>query len=291
MFKQKTIAPFVYLLPALVILGVFIYYPLIKNIEYSLFDINTFTNVKEFVGFENYIDLFKDQVFLTALKNNALYTIISIVVQVGGGLVVAAILQDKLIRKMSPLFRTVFFIPVLISTTIISLLFTFIYSPEGMLNQLLAALGLDNLATGWLGNSSTAIFAVIGLSQWQNVGYIMILFVVAMQKIPSTLYEAAELDGASKVRTFFSITIPMVKETFLVALVITLSGAFLVFNEIYILTSGGPGDSSTVLGMHLFNEAFIFGNMGYASTIANFIFLLTMFITFIQVKAFNTNGD
>lgn len=291
MFKQKTIAPFLYLLPTMVILSVFIYYPLIKNIEYSFFEIDTLTNIKEFIGFENYKSLFKDQVFLIALKNNALYTIISIVVQVGGGLIVAAILQDKLIRKISPLFRTVFFIPVLISTTIISLLFTFIYSPEGMLNQLLASLGLENFATGWLGNSTTAIFAVIGLSQWQNVGYIMILFVVAMQKIPTSLYEAAELDGASKIKTFFSITIPMVKETFLVTLVITLSGAFLVFNEIYILTGGGPGDSSTVLGMHLFNEAFIFGNMGYASTIANFIFLLTMFITFIQVRAFNTNKE
>src|SRR5699024_668798 len=153
---------------------------------------------------------------------------------------VAAILQDKVISKFSTFFRTVIFLPVLISTTVIALLFTFIYSPEGMLNQLLDAIGLGNFATGWLGNSKTSIFAVIGLSQWQNVGYIMILFIVAMQKIPMSLYEAAELDGASKIQMFFNVTIPMVKETFLVALVITLSGAFLVFNEIYVLTGGGP---------------------------------------------------
>src|SRR5699024_11486942 len=148
MFNQKTIAPFLYLLPTMMILSVFIYYPLIKNIEYSFFEIDTLTNIKEFIGFENYKSLFKDQVFLIALKNNALYTIISIVVQVGGGLIVAALLQDKLIRKISPLFRTVFFIPVLISTTIISLLFNFLYSREVMFNQLLATLVFAIFASG-----------------------------------------------------------------------------------------------------------------------------------------------
>lgn len=279
------------MLPALIILGLFIYWPLIKNIEYSFFEINTLSGLKSFIGFDNYKELFQDKIFYLALKNNLLYTVISIIVQVGGGLIIAAILEDKVISKFSTFFRTVIFLPVLISTTVIALLFTFIYSPEGMLNQLLNAIGLGDFAAGWLGDSKTSIYAVIGVSQWQNVGYTMILFIVAIQRIPKSLYEAAELDGASKIQMFFKVTIPLIKETFLVALVITLSGAFLVFNEIYVLTGGGPGDSSTVLGMYLFKNAFIFDDMGYASTIANFIFVLTMLIALFQMKAFSTNKE
>lgn len=290
MYKSK-LKPYLYLIPSVSILILFVYIPLIQNIQFSLYDWNTFSSAKEFIGAKNYLRLFEDDVFLTAVKNNLLYALISIILQVGLGLILAAILEDKIIRKFSTVFRTVFFIPVLISTTIIGLLFTFIYSPEGMLNQLLTILGLGEFATGWLGNSKTAIFAVIGVSQWQNIGYIMILFIVAIQRIPQSLYEAAELDGASKIKAFFNVTVPMVKETMLVSLIITLSGAFLVFNEIYILTSGGPGNSSTVLGMHLFNTAFIHGEMGYASTIANFIFILTLTLTLIQMRSFKTGEE
>jgi len=289
-YKSK-LTPYLYLIPSVSILLLFVYIPLIQNIQFSLYDWNTFSAVKEFIGVQNYLRLFEDDVFFTALKNNLLYALISITLQVGGGLILAAILEDKIIRKFSTVFRTVFFIPVLISTTIIGLLFSFIYSPEGMLNQILTIIGLGDFATGWLGNSKTAIFAVIGVSQWQNIGYIMILFIVAIQRIPPSLYEAAELDGASKIKAFYNITVPMVKETMLVSLIITLSGAFLVFSEIYILTSGGPGDSSTVLGMHLFNVAFIHGEMGYASTIANFIFMLTLTLSLIQMKVFKTGEE
>lgn len=290
MYKSKW-TPYVFLIPSVGTLLLFIYIPLVQNFQFSFYDWNAFSTVREFIGVDNYVKLFQDEVFRTALTNNILYAVFSIVFQVGGGLILAAILDDKVIRKFSTTFRTIFFIPVLISTTVVCLLFSFIYSPEGMLNQLLTSIGLGEFATGWLGNSKTAIYAVIGVSQWQNVGYIMILFIVAIQRIPPSLYEAAELDGASKIQSFFNVTLPMVKETMIVSLVITLSGAFLVFNEIYILTSGGPGNASTVLGMHLFNEAFIHGEMGYAATIANFIFVLTLILSLIQMKLFQTGKE
>lgn len=285
MYKNKKI-PYLLMLPSMLILTLFIYYPLIQNFYMSLFRINYFQQINEFIWFKNYLDLFQDKTFWIGLKNNMLYAFFSVFFQVGGGLVLAAILSDKLLRFISPLFRIMYFIPVLISTTTIGLLFTFIYSPEGMLNQLLILLNLDSLTTGWLGNSKTAIYAIIAVSQWQNIGYIMILFIVAMQKIPDSIYEAADLDGASKITTFLKITVPLVKETMLVALVITLSGAFLVFNEIYILTGGGPGDASTVLSMHLFNSAFIHGENGYASSIASVIFIITLSIALFQIFMF-----
>ncbi len=166
-----------------------------------------------------------------------LYAVISLIFQVGGGLILAAVLEDRLVRKWSPFFRTVFFLPVVISMTVIALLFDFIYNPEiGLLNQLLEAVGLDELTRAWLGDENTAMLSVIFVSQWQSVGYIAMLYIVSIQSIPAELYESAQLDGAGKIQQFFHITVPQTKEMSFVAVVMTLTGAFTVFNEPYILT-------------------------------------------------------
>ncbi|MFJ7726784.1 carbohydrate ABC transporter permease [Neobacillus sp. NPDC097160] len=288
---SKKITPYLFLVPSLILVCLFIYYPLIQNIKYSFYEWNTFSTIKEFIGIQNYQKLLEDKIFYQSLKNNVLYAIISMVFQIGGGLVIAAILEDTVFKRFSTTFRTMYFIPVLISTSVIGLLFNFIYDPEGLLNQFLQLIGLGSLVTGWLGNSETAIYAVIAMSQWQSIGYVMMLFIVAIQKIPPTLYEAAVLDGASKIQIFFKLTVPMVKETMIVASVITLSGAFLVFNQVYILTNGGPGQATEVLGTQLFHSAFINGDMGYASTIANIIFVITLILSFLQMKVFKTGKE
>lgn len=132
------------------------------------------------------------------------------------------------------------FLPVVISMTVIALLFDFIYNPEiGLLNQLLEAVGLDELTRAWLGDENTAMLSVIFVSQWQSVGYIAMLYIVSIQSIPAELYESAQLDGAGKIQQFFHITVPQTKEMSFVAVVMTLTGAFTVFNEPYILTGGG----------------------------------------------------
>ncbi len=287
----KKMTPYLFLVPSFILVSLFIYYPLIQNIKYSFFEWNTFSAIQEFTGFDNYQKLFKDKVFYQSLKNNLLFAAISMLFQVGGGLVIAAILEDTVFKRFSAIFRTVYFIPVLISTSVIGLLFNFIYTPEGLLNQFLQSVGLESWATGWLGNGDTAIYAVIAMSQWQSIGYIMMLFIVAIQKIPPSLYEAALLDGASKVQVFLKITVPMVKETAVVASVVTLSGAFLVFNQVFILTNGGPGQASEVLGTQLYHSAFVNGDMGYASTIANIIFVITLILSILQMKLFKTEKE
>lgn len=247
---------------------------------------------KTFIGLKNYIDLFHDPVFFTALRNNVLYAVISLICQVGGGLILAAVLEDRLVRKWSPFFRTVFFLPVVISMTVIALLFDFIYNPEiGLLNQLLEAVGLDELTRAWLGDENTAMLSVIFVSQWQSVGYIAMLYIVSIQSIPAELYESAQLDGAGKIQQFFHITVPQTKEMSFVAVVMTLTGAFTVFNEPYILTGGGPGNASEVLSTFLYKSAFTKDMMGYASAIATVVLLLTLALSLIQMKFFKTGKE
>ncbi|WP_373369475.1 carbohydrate ABC transporter permease [Bacillus velezensis] len=289
--SRKRFIPFLFLAPALIFL-LFVYIPIIENVFFSLFEWSSFQPEKTFIGLKNYIDLFHDPVFFTALRNNVLYAVISLICQVGGGLILAAVLEDRLVRKWSPFFRTVFFLPVVISMTVIALLFDFIYNPEiGLLNQLLEAVGLDELTRAWLGDENTAMLSVIFVSQWQSVGYIAMLYIVSIQSIPAELYESAQLDGAGKIQQFFHITVPQTKEMSFVAVVMTLTGAFTVFNEPYILTGGGPGNASEVLSTFLYKSAFTKDMMGYASAIATVVLLLTLALSLIQMKFFKTGKE
>ncbi|MBG9769606.1 carbohydrate ABC transporter permease [Bacillus vallismortis] len=291
MVNQNKTIPYLFLVPALVFL-LFVYIPIVENVFLSLFQWSSFSPEKTFIGLKNYVDLFHDPVFYQALANNVLYAVISIACQVFGGLILAAVLEDKLVRKWSPFFRTVFFLPVVISMTVIALLFDFIYNPEtGLLNQLLQAVGLDQLTRAWLGEDSTAMLSVIFVSQWQSVGYIAMLYIVSIQKIPDELYEAARLDGAGKIQQFFHITVPQTKEMSFVAVVMTLTGAFTVFNEPYILTGGGPGNASEVLSTFLYKSAFTKDMMGYASAIATVVLLITLALSLMQMKFFKTGKE
>lgn len=293
MKNKKRIAPYLFILPCIIMIAVFIYFPLIQNILYSLQSFSTLSPTRLFVGLDNYKALLSDKVVVTALTNNVRYAIISVICQVCFGLVLAAILEDKTFRRIAPIVRTTYFLPVVISMTVICLLFSFIYNPQiGLLNSFLKLIGLENLAKPWLGLSSTAPYAVIAVSQWQSTGYIMMLFIVAIQKIPEDLYEAAEIDGANKITKFFSITLPQVKEMFFVAALITIIGAFTVFNEPYILTKGGgPGTSSITIAVHMYQSGFLKDKMGYASTLAVLIFLITASLAVAQMLLFRTGKE
>lgn len=280
--------PYFFVLPGLILLLTFVYYPIIQNIIYSVLDWDLFSGTKEFIGLNNYVRLFQDSSFWTALKNNIWYIAISLIFQVGFSLVLAAILENMKHKKLSTVFRTTFFIPSLISLTVIGLLFTFVFEPNGILNNFLEMIGLESLTRGWLGEESTAIFAVISVSQWKSIGYTMMLLIVAIQRIPVEITEAARLDGASKLYIFFHVTVPMIKDTILMVMIITTSGGFLVFNEVYVITNGGPYGSSEVLSTILYKNAFVHGNIGYASAIGNIILLFSVIFALAQTGAFGS---
>lgn len=210
----------------------------------------------------------------------------------GFGLVLAAVLEDIAFRKFAPFLRSIYFIPTVISLTVICLLFEFVYNPQmGLLNSFLNAIGLDNLSQVWLGNKKTAMLSIIAVSQWQSIGYVTMLFIVAIQKIPKDLYEAAEVDGAGKIKRFFYITVPQVRQMFFVTMMLTVVGAFTVFNEPYILTGGGPGTATMVLSLYMYQTGFVKNNMGYASTIAMLIFVITAVLSSVQFLTYGTEKE
>ena len=275
-----------FLLPALLLLLLFVYYPIAESFVLSLYRWKAFSSDRVYVGLEYYRKLFSDAVFYTALKNNVLYSAISIVFQVGLGLVFAAILEEKAFRGMQPFFRTVYFLPSVISISVVGLLFQLVYHPSiGLLNQGLRGIGLGGLCHAWLGEKNTAIFAIIATSQWQYMGYSILLFLVAIQKIPQELYEAAEIDGVNAFQKFRYVTLPQVKDTLVMRVIITLIGGFKVFDEVYVMTAGGPGRSTEVLASYLYRAGFRNDEMGLASAIATTIFAITFTMTLVQLLA------
>jgi len=236
------------------------------------------------VGFDNYTTAFDDPVFWRALLNNTFYAVVSLVVQVGFALVLAAILEEFVHQRLRGFLRTIYFIPATISITVAGILFSFLYNPQfGLVNRALSAIGLSSWEHAWLGEKSTAIWSIIAMSQWQSIGYTAVLFVVAIQRIPREFYEAVRVDGAGPVRTFFTITVPMVREMTTLLVILTVSGAFLVFNEVMVMTAGGPDNSSHVLNTWLYRNAFFEDDMGYAATIATVIFVITFVVAVVQL--------
>lgn len=271
-------------LPALALLVVFVYYPVVDSVRLSFYSWDAFNPKPDFVGLDNYREMFADPVFWRALVNNTIYAVVSLVFQVGLALVLAAILEELVGRRLRGSLRTLYFIPAAMSITVVGILFTFIYNPEfGLLNSFLEAVGLDGWTHAWLGEESTAIWSIIAMSQWQSIGYCAVLFVVAIQRIPGELYDAAHIDGAGNIRSFFTITIPMVREMTTLLIILTVSGAFLVFNEVMVMTAGGPNNSSQVLGTWLYRKAFFEDHMGYASAVATVIFVITFTFAAIQL--------
>jgi len=284
--KEHKIAPYVYIFPALLLIIVFVYIPIIQNLYFSFFKMSSYSTTQTFIGLQNYIRIFSDDIFYTALWNNIFYAIISLVFQVGLGLFLAILLESKHVSpKLQTFFRSIYFVPSVISITVVSLMFQFVYDPQlGILNGILNAVGLGSLTHAWLGEARTAIFSIIAMSQWQYVGYIMMLFIVAIQKIPEELYEAADIDGATDIQKALLITVPMVRDMTLVTSVITIIGAFKVFAEVYVMTTGGPGNASQVLGTYLYRAAFVNDEMGYASAIGVIIFLITISLSILQTR-------
>ncbi|MFT4214771.1 MAG: sugar ABC transporter permease [Microbacterium sp.] len=274
---------FLWVVPALAVIAVFVYYPLVQNIYLSFFQWSVFEPTPEFVGGENYARALGDPIFWRSLWNNVAYAVVSLVFQVAGALVLAA-LVETFVRRHSGILRAIYFIPSAISLTVAGLLFYFVYQPEtGLLNAFLRIVGLGDLGQAWLGQESTAIWAIIVMSQWQSFGYTALLFSVAIQRIPRELYDAADLDGVGEIGRIWYITTPLVREMSTLLIIVTVTGAFQVFNEVMVMTSGGPNNSSQVLGTWLYHAGFINDEFGYAAAIATVVFVITILLAIAQL--------
>jgi raffinose/stachyose/melibiose transport system permease protein len=271
-------------LPAIVLLGVFVYLPLAQNLGFSTIEWDIYSGSQTFIGLANYTKLMGDPIFWSSLGNNVLYSVVSIAFQVFGTLVLAAIVESIRSDRWRRSLRAIYFVPSAISLTVAGLLFYFIYEPNlGLLNHILEGIGLGEWAQPWLGQESTAMLAIIAMSQWQGFGYSTLLFAVAIQRIPSELYEAASIDGIGPIRRFFHVTMPLVREMTGLMMIVTISGAFQVFNEVMVMTSGGPNNSTQVLATWLYRSGFVRNDFGYAAAIATVIFVITLAIALGQL--------
>lgn len=282
--RTKKSTPYLYMLPGVAMVLFFVYIPVLMNIGYSFFRLSSYSAGATFVGIDNYRRFFSDKVFPIMFRNNIAYCIISLIVQVGFGTVMALILESSAIAdKMKSFFRNLYYIPALISLTAVGLMFTFIYEPNlGFINSLLKSMGMPTY--GWLGDAKLAIYCIIAMSQWQFTGYITLLMVVAFQNVPQDYLEAAAIDGAGPIRRAISIMLPQAKEQLLVCTIITVIGAFKLYTEVYATTGGGPGNNSQVLGLFLYQQAFLHDDLGMAAVTGVFIFVITVTLSIIQIR-------
>lgn len=277
-----------YLFPAMFMVIVILYLPIFINLYESFFKWGAMSTKHTFVGFDNYLKLFKDDTFYVAIKNNLIFTIMSVVCQIGLSLLIASMLESKFMRKTQNFFRTIYFIPSLLMVTVVGITCQMIVSPSiGIVNPLLELLGIDASNIDLLGSASTATYTIAAMSQWQYIGYTVILFIVAIQNIPADLYEAAEIDGAGVVKKFIYITLPEIKDTVLINTIITVTGSIREYDEVFVTTNGGPGHATETLATYLYKVGFRNDQMGYASAIAFFIFIITFIIGLWQMKGYD----
>jgi ABC-type sugar transport system permease subunit len=275
-------ASLILLLPGLLLLGAFIFLPLVQTIVWSLFRQEVFGGPQRFVGFSNFSEIWADRTFWIALVNNIQFGVLSVVLQVGMGLVLAAVL-DRGVRRLKVFYRTVIFAPIVVSTAAIGLLWSLFLDPNiGPIQDWMAMFGLPHPRNGILGEPDTALYGVIFVGAWQYTGFMMVILLAGMQSIPEELYEAARMDGCKNIRAFFNITLPLIRNVIVTAILLTVIGAFKVFDLVYVLTNGGPGTATEVLASYIFRNAFEFSNIGYANAMSVIFLGIALAFGFVQ---------
>lgn len=268
--------------PTLLIYMMYIIMPLFIAVYYSLTNFRGVTK-PDFIGLRNYITLFHDKLFLISIKNTVVVLGISICVLLPASLALGLTLNKDL-RGVN-VFKALAFLPNIIAALIVGLIWGFIFDPEvGLINGMLAKIGLGNLQQQWIGGLTLTPWCVGVIYLWQNIGYYATLFVAGLKTIPSDIYESCSIDGANKWQTLWYITIPMLKETIAINIVLIITGCFKVFELVYQLTNGSPNHMSEVLTTYMYNTTFISSKYGYGMSIAVFTCIVTMSITLIYLR-------
>lgn len=281
--EQERLWAWAFILPCLIGLVVFTYLPIIASLGLS-FSYWNLLGTPEWVGLDNYQQVLADPLFWKTFQNTWTFVLVTAVLEVVIGLKLAVMVFH--LMKGQGFFRTAYFLPYITPMVSITLVFGWIYDPQfGILNSLIKTVdvfGWFSEPIAWLQDPRTAMFSVILLRVWKNVGYNMLLFLAGLGNIPQDLYESANLDGANPWQAFWRITFPMLSPTLFFVLIITLINAFQVFDSIYLLTQGGPEHATDVLVYWMFKNAFEFYKIGPASAIAYILFVIILLLTLVQ---------
>jgi raffinose/stachyose/melibiose transport system permease protein len=279
------VANAIMLAPALVMCTVFIFIPAALSIVGSFYSFGLTSQNWVWQGLGNYERAAQDPIFWVALRNNVIIVVGSIILQVGIGCILAAIL-DRGLPTGSTLFRTIIFMPMVVSAVAVALIWLIILDPNiGILNAIVKSLGLTPPQRGWLGDPNISIWMILVVAAWQYTGFMMVLILAGLQGIPRELYEAGSIDGATGLRSFWYITLPSIRNVLIVAVLITTIGGFKVFDLVFVLTQGGPANATQVLGTYIYLQGFNLTNMGYANSIAVVLLAIAVVLGWMQLKA------
>ncbi|MBK5187088.1 MAG: sugar ABC transporter permease [Gemmatimonadaceae bacterium] len=279
-------AGWLFIAPAVVLIGVFFFLPvgaslLLSITDFDLYAIANPSNVR-LVGTRNYTELLQNPTFWLALKNTFYFALIGGPLTVATSLGAALLLNAKVVR-FKTFFRTIYFLPFVTTLVAVAIVWRYLYHPQyGFLNYALGAIGIHPI--DWLGDPKWAMPAIILLAVWKNFGYNMLIFIAGLQAVPEDLYEAAALDGAGAVRQFWHVTLPNLAPTFFFVGVVTMIGYFQLFAEPYVMTTGGPLGATTSLVLFMYEEGFRWWRLGVAASIAFLLFLIILVWTAIQLR-------
>jgi len=286
MQSGNTKTAYFFLAPAVGAIFVFFFIPVIAAFLISFTDFDIYTlgdfSTLRFVGLDNYLTLFKDDLFWTALKNTFYFVIVAGPLSIMISLGAALLLSSKLVR-FKAIFRLSYFLPVVTTLVAVAIVWRFIYHHNfGIMNYFIGFFGINPI--DWLGDPFWAMPSIILMAVWKNFGYNMIIFIAGLQNIPEELYEAANIEGANAWQKFKSITIPMLAPTTIFISIITMIGFFQLFAEPYVMTQGGPLNSTLSIVQYMYQEGFRWWNMGYSASIAFVLFFIIFIGTLIQFK-------
>ncbi|WP_220039891.1 carbohydrate ABC transporter permease [Nonomuraea aridisoli] len=263
---------------------VFLVYPAVSSLWFSFTDWDGLSPAYNVVGLDNYARMLEDPVVLTAGKNNLIWSLVTIVFPVTLGLALALLLNGKVRAK--PVLRLVFYAPGVLPLVSIASIWGWLYNPQyGAINSFLSLIGLGDLAQPWLGQDSTALWAVMVPAVWLRTGFPMLLYIAALQSIPAELYEAARVDGASRWRQFWHVTMPSLRSAHYIVLALSLIDSFKVFDMIYAMTYGGPGTATQVMGTWMYANVFQYYQAGYGTAIAVVITLIAIAVGIPYVRS------
>ena len=282
--RDERVAAYIFVAPAVILLIAFLVVPMIYTVYFSGFKYQIMRpDAMKFIGLENYQKLFSDKNFWLALKNTVYFTVIVVPCQCVLALALALLVSKKF--RGVAVFRTMYFAPQLTSMVVISVLWSVLYNANpntGLINSILVSLGMSPIK--FLSDASTAMNSIIFMSAWQGAGYQMMIFLAGLQGIPRDQYEAASVDGATKFKQFLYITIPGLKGTIKYVIMITLIQAMKLFTQPYIMTQGGPKNSTKTLVYYIYTQGFQKGNFGYACSIAAVFFVIVVCMSMAMKK-------
>jgi multiple sugar transport system permease protein len=275
---RRRLLPYLILSPYLVHLLLFVLFPVVFSVVLTFHKWNIIAPM-EYVGLDNFRRLFQDRLFWKAVLNTLQFLLVHIPLQITLALALAYFLNEKIILRS--FFRASFFLPVVISGVVVTILWQQLYGLEtGLLNRALTAVGLNRVE--WLSNPFIAMISIAIMATWKNVGLYVILFLVGLQTVPRSYYEAAEVEGASAWQQFRYITLPAINPTIFMVLILSTIGGFSLFIEPYIMTDGGPLNSTLSAMLYIYKQAFGYYQMGYSATLGLFFAMLIMAVVAVQ---------